>query len=105
MAGLPRRIQLKRKAGWRMPPDTVKVDRSTRWGNPFRIGPGYTAAQAVEDFSRWVEGGAVQRPLRTGGQPPLVEEIRLHLAGKNLACWCGPNELCHAEVLLRLANV
>lgn len=36
--GKPQRIQLKRTKGWRMPPGTVKVDRSTRWGNPFRIG-------------------------------------------------------------------
>ena len=27
------------------------------------------------------------------------------LRGKNLACWCGPNADCHADVLLRLANV
>lgn len=31
----PRRIQLRRTKGWRMPPNTVKVDRRTRWGNPF----------------------------------------------------------------------
>lgn len=31
----PQRIQLKRTRGWRMPPNTVKVDRSTKWGNPF----------------------------------------------------------------------
>ncbi len=34
----PQRIQLKRTKGWKMPPNTVKVDRSTRWGNPWRIG-------------------------------------------------------------------
>src|SRR4051812_49296276 len=29
------RVQLSRRAGWRMPPNTVKVDRTTQWGNPF----------------------------------------------------------------------
>jgi hypothetical protein len=29
------RAQLKRTKGWRMPPDTVKVDRSKIYGNPF----------------------------------------------------------------------
>jgi hypothetical protein len=33
----PYRIQLKRTKGWRMPANTVKVDRSTRWGNPFKV--------------------------------------------------------------------
>jgi hypothetical protein len=32
---MPARIQLKRTRGWHMPPDTVKVDRTTRFGNPF----------------------------------------------------------------------
>jgi hypothetical protein len=26
------------------------------------------------------------------------------LRGKNLACWCGLNEPCHADVILRIAN-
>jgi hypothetical protein len=35
--------------------------------------------------------------------------IREHLGGKNLACWCalpepGDPDLCHAAVLLELAN-
>jgi hypothetical protein len=34
----PHRVQLRRTKGWRMPPDTVKVDRSTIWGNPFVVG-------------------------------------------------------------------
>jgi hypothetical protein len=29
------RVQLKRTKGWRMPPDTVEVDRGTIYGNPF----------------------------------------------------------------------
>lgn len=38
----PRRIQLSRVKGWRMPPNTVKVDRSTKWGNPFNfLAPDY----------------------------------------------------------------
>lgn len=32
---MPERIQLSRKAGWRLPEGTVIVDRRTRWGNPF----------------------------------------------------------------------
>src|SRR5690606_3378888 len=40
------RVQLRRSKGWRMPPNTVKVDRTTKWGNPFvvgRAGGAYTA--------------------------------------------------------------
>jgi hypothetical protein len=37
MSDKPIRVQLSRKKGWRMPPNTVKVDRTTKWGNPFNF--------------------------------------------------------------------
>ena len=43
----PQRIQLSRRAGWKMPPNTVKVDRSTKWGNPFIVGAQGNVAQCV----------------------------------------------------------
>jgi hypothetical protein len=100
---MPERIQLQRRAGWRMPPNTAKVDRSTRWGNPMRTAPGYTSAQAVADYALWINGAAEFR-LQRGTGPPSIEDIRRHLAGKNLACWCPLGQPCHAEVLLELAN-
>ena len=33
----PRRVQLSRQKGWRMPPNTVKVDRTSLFGNPYRV--------------------------------------------------------------------
>jgi hypothetical protein len=33
---MPERIQLRRTAGWRLPPGAVNVARPTKWGNPFR---------------------------------------------------------------------
>lgn len=86
-----------------MPPNTVKVDRSTRWGNPMRAGPRYPAAQAVADYARWVRGDRGAQ-VACAATPPTLEEIRRHLAGKNLACWCPLPGPCHADVLLLLAN-
>jgi hypothetical protein len=99
---MPQRIQLKRRAGWRMPPNTVRVDRATRWGNPMRVQPGYTAQEAVADYCLWI-GGTLAAPAGAS-IPPTLEDIRLHLKGKNLACWCAPGQTCHADVLLELAN-
>jgi hypothetical protein len=98
---MPQRIQLQRRAGWRMPPNTVKVDRSTAWGNALRAGPGYSPAQAVADYALWING---QLHLGPEAAPPSIEDIRRHLRGRNLACWCPPGQPCHADVLLRLAN-
>jgi len=36
MGEKPIRITLSRAKGWRMPENTVKVDRSTIFGNPWR---------------------------------------------------------------------
>jgi hypothetical protein len=34
-----------------MPPNTVKVDRSTRWGNPFVVGKHGTLAECLELYA------------------------------------------------------
>jgi hypothetical protein len=92
----PRRIQLQRRRGWRLPPNTVVVSRPTRWGNPHRVGwcdvckQHHSRAQAVAMFARDAQRLPAEhwRPLR----------------GRNLACWCAPNQPCHADVLLHLAS-
>lgn len=33
-----------------------------------------------------------------------TETAVAELAGKDLACWCEPDALCHGDVLLRVAN-
>jgi Domain of unknown function (DUF4326) len=99
----PRRVQLSRQRGWRMPPDTVKVDRATRWGNPFRIGEHGDAAQCVAMFHRWLKYGSPQRDDLDSARARILRELP-QLRGKHLACWCRPGAPCHAEVLLELAN-
>lgn len=102
------RIQLRRSKGWRMPENTIKVDRSNRFfGNPFRVGMivgGVTiesATEAVEFFRLWLEhnplGQTVARMARDAMGPGGIR-------GKNLACWCGINDPCHANVLIEIAN-
>ena len=43
---VPKRIQLSRAKGWRLPKGVIKVDRSTRFGNPYRIGEPIDMKQA-----------------------------------------------------------
>lgn len=104
---MPERVQLSRKKGWRMPENTVKVDRTTRWGNPFRVGDQvqsdpsqpvavcFSQQQAVEAFRGFCEHAIGSS---------FVSAVRAKLRGKNLACWCPLDQPCHAEVLLELAN-
>lgn len=100
----PQRVQLQRAKGWRMPANTLKVDRSTPWGNPFCVGdegvPDATAA--VRLFRKLLEHDGID-----ANHSLFVftkERLKADLAGKNLACWCAPDKPCHADVLLEIAN-
>ena len=102
----PQRIQLSRAKGWRMPPNTVKVDRSTKWGNPWTVADCATIFEAPPERAAELAVSLFAKGLRRN--LPAVgftaEEVRSELAGKNLACWCKPGDACHADILLELAN-
>lgn len=125
----PIRIQRKRTRGWRMPHNTVCVDRNSRFGNPYFIhqvlgkwevwnngkrifGPyehkRQAAAKAVELYLQYINTTSLRGEGNQAGTfaKKIVnkDDVRKHLVGKNLACWCSLDEPCHADVLLRLAN-
>ena len=52
---MPKRVQLQRGKGWRMPPNTRKVDRSTVFGNPFDTVK-YGVDDAVRMHREWLTG-------------------------------------------------
>ena len=60
-----------------------------------------TAQECVDLYREWVTG----RPVVLGWIPQgMVAEIREHLRGRDLACWCPLDAPCHADVLLDIAN-
>jgi hypothetical protein len=64
---------------------TPQVHLWIRFGDPFLTG----------------ESAEIQRR----GRQLTVDDVRKHLAGKDLACWCPRGEACHVDVLLEVANV
>jgi hypothetical protein len=97
----PHRVQLKRSKGWKMPENTVKIDRTTRWGNPFTPQECGSIAAAVAKHAAWMKGEIAAPDARV---PPTPAEIRTALRGRHLACWCALDGPCHAELLLKIAN-
>jgi hypothetical protein len=91
----PKRIQIRRVKGWRMPAGAVHVGRPSRWGNPFVISVNRTRQQAIDDFRAALLAGRLQSS---------VEQVRRELGGKDLACWCRLDQACHADILLEVAN-
>jgi hypothetical protein len=95
MIAHPVRLQLSRKKGFNLQELSTKtnglraarVARPSKWGNPFSL----SAMDRTEAVRRFAAEIGVTLP---------VEELR----GMNLACWCKPSQLCHADALLKLAN-
>ncbi len=91
-----------------MPKNAIYVGRPSRLGNPYRPGD----RTAFTPYKSLAQGETLQ-----GTEPidmfraDLIqmslaerEEFLRPLRGKDLACWCGLSEPCHADVLLELAN-
>lgn len=107
---MPKRIQLKRAKGWRIPANTVIIDRRGKWGNPYKLDGahiidtttdpprhfGFKDEAEAREKSVWAFGIYVEQLLAVN--PDYLEPLR----GKDLACWCGSGELCHGDVYLKL---
>lgn len=67
----------------------LRIDRTTRWGNPFRMTTEADRATVIEQYRAWIMTEAA-----------LLDALPT-LRGKTLACWCAPR-LCHGDVLVAL---
>ena len=87
------RVQRKRIKGWRKPEGVVNVCRPSKWGNPFSVSEN-GREEAVRLF---------KEALYRGDLPVTVEDVK-QLHGKPLMCWCRLDQVCHADILLEVAN-
>lgn len=85
----PRRVQLRRTKGWRMPENTVKVARPSPFGN--------YAGATKQDFDDDIAA------MSNADRSFFMDRVK-ELRGKNLACFCALDKPCHADTLLDLAN-
>lgn len=127
------RVQRRRTKGWKMPAGAVYVGRGTVWGNPFIEGepcgvfpegaglrgqaetliPSLSREQVIEFYRDLVHGFVHPEMYPVGHRWFEAFRAKMHghpmemlylLRGKDLACWCGPEEACHASVLLDLST-
>lgn len=112
-----KRIQLKRTKGYRKPEGAINVTRSTKWGNPFKIGetihrdselapyldiPGGWGA--LVDVRMLRQADVVSAHFRWVIEQPDLMFVIDELRGHDLACYCPIGTPCHADTLLYLAN-
>ena len=73
----------------------VIIDRTSKWGNPFRVGVDGTRDVVIAKHAEWIYT-----------QPELMAAIKTELQGKRLACWCRPKKKsCHGDILAWIADV
>lgn len=70
----------------------VLIDRTTKWGNPFKVGRDGTRLEVIAKYRDY---------LKT--RPDLVAAAKTELVDKVLGCWCKPAR-CHGDVLAEIAN-
>ena len=61
------------------------------WGNPYKIAKDGNRSEVIQKFARYLE---------TSGLKKFVGELR----GYELVCYCSPDEECHGDVLIRMAD-
>ena len=71
--------------------DTVVIDRTSKWGNPFRIGEGNTRDEACWRYYKYL--------LNDANLMLSLGELR----GKTLLCHCHPQH-CHGDILKLLCD-
>jgi hypothetical protein len=95
MRDMPPRVQLQRTSGWQKPAGSVGVARPSRWASPFD----WRQHGRLDSVQMFAEA------LRDGRLAFSEADVRRELRGKVLACWCAAGAPCHADVLLRVANL
>ena len=90
---------VKMRRGKPLPAGVVRVDRNTKWGNPFRIGRHGTRREVIEKYREYIKG-----------RLDLIGSLG-DIRGMTKACWChdwdgaAPNPMyCHADILHEMSD-
>lgn len=92
------------KFRYRLPEDAVRIDRQSRYGNPYVIGARVTyhkdgtRERYADPLTR--EQSIALFAFRLVGMLASAPDFLDPLIGKRVACWCAPLA-CHGEVILQ----
>lgn len=112
---MPKRLQGRRTPGSAMPRGAIDVGPHSPWRNPFQASiyleprsDGTRLATNLEDARRLARDD-FRTFLNLGALNFSTVDVRAELRGHSLVCTCplperGKPDLCHAAVLLEIAN-
>lgn len=94
---MAKRITYNRFKDGKLPTNTKRVDRGTRYGNPFKLDD-YERDEALRLYEIYLDEALAKKTLDL---TPLYD--------MDLACSCKPGDRCHADILLnrikRIRNI
>ena len=73
-------------------PFDVLIDRTTVFGNPFRVGADGTLQDVLVMYEAHVRAS-----------PDILRKLP-EIAGRTLGCWCFEDKACHGDVLINLCE-
>jgi len=80
-------------------PYDVKVDRSSRLGNPYLLSAGLSRQTACTEYETYFRERVIRDTEFKQSVNVLTELYKKH-GQLNLFCWCKPKQ-CHAETIKR----
>lgn len=111
---MPKRVQLKRTAGYRKPAGAVVITRPGLYGNPYPVGMrlGDMPFEVVRQSGLWglrpnikINGAMAVALFRAHLELyPEAAKLARNLRGRDVACWCELSKPCHGDVWLEYAN-
>ncbi len=79
----------------------IIIDRRSKFGNPFYIGPDGDRMEVIGKYNQWIRGKGFT-DFEQQQRKEALESLH-QLKGKVLGCWCKPRA-CHGDILVELIN-
>lgn len=73
---------------------TQRIDRTTKWGNPYVLGRDGDRDRVIELYRTWIH-----HPHQAELKAAIIQELK----GEVLGCWCTPKP-CHGDILAEIAD-
>jgi hypothetical protein len=83
-------INLRDCQDWGKPGD-IRIDRTTKWGNPYKLTDGYSRDKACDLYEIWLDGQLKLKNLDLNDLKNV----------KRIGCWCYPLR-CHGNYIKKL---
>ena len=71
-------------------PGDVRIDRASKWGNPFTMRGEYERDEVIRKYEVY---------LRNNER--LLHDLNELVGAKRLFCWCAPKK-CHGDVIVKV---